>query len=396
MIKKLQTINQMIKRLGVYNTVTYYIDVIKNRGERKKYFKEEKRISSKLPDQLRICFQVSGGFGDYLVFANYLEYFRRKYSKDTDQIDIYFPMGIGSVKSIFDNSYGVNLIDKEKNIKRKTYDLYIKLSRFPQIYFYREIKIKLMRPELLQYIALCKAFEIEHRDFFIFSPYRDGKTADYCIQRSQIRLQQPDIYGLLKITQTYQFPLKIKCDEQQFLKKWDLETDKYITIHHGCDVRYSYSTKLWKWENYDHLAGLIKESFPELKIVQCGVDPEQFPKMKNADINLVGKTTMEEVKALLKNSLLHIDNEGGLVHLRHALCAKKSIVLFGPTSDLFYGYAENENVRSNVCEEPCEWENAKWNTWCKKIKNENSKISICMKQISDMQLWIKIKMYLEK
>ena len=105
---------------------------------------------------------------------------------------------------------------------------------------------------------------------------------------------------------------------------------------------------------------------------------------------------MEEVKALLKNSLLHIDNEGGLVHLRHALCAKKSIVLFGPTSDLFYGYAENENVRSNVCEEPCEWENAKWNTWCKKIKNENSKISICMKQISDMQLWIKIKMYLEK
>lgn len=396
MIKRLLSMSQVIKRLGLYNSMIYYIDVLKNRVDRKKYLKEENCASKDDTHDLKICFQVSGGFGDYLVFANYLEYFRRKYSKDTDQIDIYFPMGVGSAKSIFNNSYGVNLIDKEKHIKRKTYDLYIKLSRFPQICFYREIKIKLMRPELLQYIALCKAFEIEHRDFFIFSPYRDGKTADYCIQRSQIRLQQPDIYGLLKITQTYQFPLKIKCDEQQFLKKWDLETDKYITIHHGCDVRYSYSTKLWKWENYDHLAGLIKESFPELKIVQCGVDPEQFPKMKNADINLVGKTTMEEVKALLKNSLLHIDNEGGLVHLRHALCAKKSIVLFGPTSDLFYGYVENENVRSNVCEEPCEWENAKWNTWCKKIKNENSKISICMKQISDMQLWIKIKMYLEK
>lgn len=396
MIKKLQTINQMIKRLGVYNTVTYYIDVIKNREERKKYFEEEKRISSKLPDQLRICFQVSGGFGDYLVFANYLEYFRRKYSKDTDQIDIYFPMGVGSAKSIFNNSYGVNLIDKEKHIKRKTYDLYIKLSRFPQICFYREIKIKLMRPELLQYIALCKAFEIEHRDFFIFSPYRDGKTADYCIQRSQIRLQQPDIYGLLKITQTYQFPLKIKCDEQQFLKKWDLETDKYITIHHGCDVRYSYSTKLWKWENYDHLAGLIKESFPELKIVQCGVDPEQFPKMKNADINLVGKTTMEEVKALLKNSLLHIDNEGGLVHLRHALCAKKSIVLFGPTSDLFYGYAENENVRSNVCEEPCEWENAKWNISCKKIKGVECYETECMKKITIVELEKKVEKLLNR
>lgn len=386
----------MIKRLGVYNTVTYYIDVIKNREERKKYFEEEKRISSKLPDQLRICFQVSGGFGDYLVFANYLEYFRRKYSKDTDQIDIYFPMGVGSAKSIFNNSYGVNLIDKEKHIKRKTYDLYIKLSRFPQICFYREIKIKLMRPELLQYIALCKAFEIEHRDFFIFSPYRDGKTADYCIQRNQIRLQQPDIYGLLKITQHYQFPIEIKCDEQKFLKKWNLETDKYITIHHGCDVRYSYSTKLWKWENYDHLAGLIKESFSELKIVQCGVDPEQFPKMKNADINLVGKTTMEEVKALLKNSLLHIDNEGGLVHLRHALCAKKSIVLFGPTSDLFYGYAENENVRSNVCEEPCEWENAKWNISCKKIKGVECYETECMKKITIVELEKKVEKLLNR
>lgn len=396
MIKRLLSMSQVIKKLGLYNSMIYYIDVLKNRVDRKKYLKEENCASKDDTHDLKICFQVSGGFGDYLVFANYLEYFRRKYSKDTDQIDIYFPMGIGSAKSIFDNSYGVNLIDKEKHIKRKTYDLYIKLSRFPQICFYREIKIKLMRPELLQYIALCKAFEIEHRDFFIFSPYRDGKTADYCIQRNQIRLQQPDIYGLLKITQTYQFPLKIKCDEQQFLKKWDLETDKYITIHHGCDVRYSYSTKLWKWENYDHLAGLIKESFPELKIVQCGVDPEQFPKMKNADINLVGKTTMEEVKALLKNSLLHIDNEGGLVHLRHALCAKKSIVLFGPTSDLFYGYAENENVRSNVCEEPCEWENAKWNISCKKIKGVECYETECMKKITIVELEKKVEKLLNR
>jgi ADP-heptose:LPS heptosyltransferase len=396
MIKRLLSMSQVIKRLGLYNSMIYYIDVLKNRVDRKKYLKEENCASKDDTHDLKICFQVSGGFGDYLVFANYLEYFRRKYSKDTDQIDIYFPMGIGSAKSIFDNSYGVNLIDKEKNIKRKTYDLYIKLSRFPQIYFYREIKIKLMRPELLQYIALCKAFEIEHRDFFIFSPYRDGKTADYCIQRSQIRLQQPDIYGLLKITQTYQFPLKIKCDEQQFLKKWDLETDKYITIHHGCDVRYSYSTKLWKWENYDQLARLIKETFPELKIVQCGIDPELFPQMQNADINLVGKTTMEEVKALLKNSLLHIDNEGGLVHLRHALCAKKSIVLFGPTSDLFYGYAENENVRSNVCEEPCEWENAKWNISCKKIKEVECYEAECMKKITIVELGKKVEKLLNR
>lgn len=385
MKKKLLRAYQMASRIGVYNTIFYYLDVIKDRKERKKYLQEERKISAEQKVDLKICFQISGGFGDYLVFANYLEYFKKKYSGSRDQIDIYFPMGVGSAKSIFDDSYGVNLLRSAKKIKRKTYDLYFKLSRFPQVCFYREVKIKATRPELLQYIAACKAFEVEHRDFFVFSPYRDGKTADYCIQRNQIRLQQPDIYGLLKITQEYRFPLKIQCDEQQFLQKWSLSPDKYITIHHGCDTRYSYSTKLWKWENYDSLAGMIKENYPELKIVQCGIDSKQFPQMRNADLNLVGKTNMEEVKALLKNSMLHIDNEGGLVHLRHALCAKKSIVLFGPTSDRFYGYAENENIRSDVCKVPCEWKNKEWNYKCNnKQKIENIAQCMCAIEIDNL------------
>lgn len=395
MVNKLLNIDHMAKRLGIYNTVMYYTEVIKNRGKRRKYLKEE-NVFIDLSDSLKICFQVSGGFGDYLIFANYLEYFRKTYSKSVDVIDIYFPMGVGSAKSVFDKSYGVNLITNEKKIKKKKYDLYIKLSRFPQVCFYHEVKIKMGRPELLAYIAACKAFEVEHSDFFIFSPYRDGKTADYCIQRNQIRLQQPDIYGLLKITQKYRFPLKIQCDEQKCLDAWDLLPDQYITIHHGCDARYSYSTKLWKCENYDRLAAKIKESFPELKIVQCGIDSKQFPQMQNADVNLVGKTNMEEVKVLLKNSLLHIDNEGGLVHLRHALCAKKSIVLFGSTSDQFYGYAENENIRSDVCKEPCEWKTAEWNTWCEKIENESTMISVCMEGISYIQLWGKVECTLKK
>lgn len=391
MKNKLRNICQMVCRIGMHNTITYYLDAIKNRWERRKYLWQERKVVSEHKDNLKICFQVSGGFGDYLIFANYLEYFRKQYSNSADQIDIYFPMGVGSAKHIFDQSYGVHLVDKEEDIKRKTYDLYMKLSRFPQVCFYREVKIKATRPELLQYIAACKAFEVEHRDFFVFSPYRDGKTADYCIQRNQIRLQQPDIYGLLKITQKYRFPLKIQCDEQKFLDAWDLLPDQYITIHHGCDVRYSYSTKLWKCEKYDRLAAKIKERFPELKIVQSGIDSKQFPQMQNADVNLVGKTNLEEVKVLLKNSLLHIDNEGGLVHLRHALCAKKSIVLFGPTSDQFYGYAENENIRSDVCKEPCEWKTAEWNTQCKKIENESTMIPVCMEELSDIQLWGKVE-----
>lgn len=42
----------------------------------------------------------------------------------------------------------------------------------------------------------------------------------------------------------------------------------------------------------------------------------------------------EKLKVILKHAKLHIDSEGGLVHLRHAIKGGPSVVLFGPTSPL--------------------------------------------------------------
>lgn len=357
---------QSIERIGIHNTVQYYCDSLQRRVAQRRYLREQRRAEELEKDKVRICFEVSGGFGDYLIFANYLYYFRNRFCSDYDIIDIYFPMGIGGASHIFYEECHVNLIQKNCCVCKKDYELYIRLSRFPQVIRYCEAVIKKIHPELMEYIAMCKAFEVKHREFFLFSPYLDGKTADYCIGRKQIRLQQPDIYGMLGITQEYRFPLKIELDEVQFLKKWDLKPDTYITIHRGCDVRYSDSTKLWGKENYNVLARRIKKKYPAVKIVQCGVNSECFPEVADADLNLVGKTTLEEVKVLLKNSLLHIDNEGGLVHLRHAICGKTSIVLFGPTSDRFYGYGENVNIRSRCCTLPCEWRKSDWSYNCYK------------------------------
>jgi ADP-heptose:LPS heptosyltransferase len=86
--------------------------------------------------------------------------------------------------------------------------------------------------------------------------------------------------------------------------------------------------------------------------------------MLGIDINLVGKTDMERVKMLLKNSLVHIDGEGGFTHLRRALNGGKSIVFFGATSREFFGYKGNENLKGNGCDHPCEWLTKDWLNHC--------------------------------
>ena len=57
---------------------------------------------------------------------------------------------------------------------------------------------------------------------------------------------------------------------------------------------------------------------------------------------------MELVAYTLKKSLLHIDIEGGLVHLATQM-RTKCIVLFGPTQEEYFGYEENINIKAGSC-----------------------------------------------
>ena len=58
--------------------------------------------------------------------------------------------------------------------------------------------------------------------------------------------------------------------------------------------------------------------------------------------------SFELVTHVLQNSMLHVDIEGGLVHLATQL-GTKCVVLFGPTPEFFYGYEENINIKVGDC-----------------------------------------------
>ena len=63
---------------------------------------------------------------------------------------------------------------------------------------------------------------------------------------------------------------------------------------------------------------------------------------------LNGQTTLDETALLIKHGLCHIDTEGGLVHLAHAVHGR-CVVLFGPTPAEFFGYTQNINLEPSGC-----------------------------------------------
>jgi len=83
--------------------------------------------------------------------------------------------------------------------------------------------------------------------------------------------------------------------------------------------------------------------------------------MVGADHYILGED-LEVTKWVLRQSMLHIDCEGGLVHLATQL-STKCAVIFGPTPPTFYGYEQNINILPEKCGN-CMGVHDEWSTVC--------------------------------
>ena len=149
--------------------------------------------------------------------------------------------------------------------------------------------------------------------------------------------------GILKLDKNVPVPLT-----ESGKKEFDeFKLDKYITVcgGNGLSKDQSIVSKAWPKEYFEKLIEMIKAEYPELTIVQIGdVDSDEY---KKVDRCYLGKE-FEVVSWILKNSMRHIDIDGGMVHLASQL-GTKCIVLFGPTSAKYLGYKENINILSDKC-----------------------------------------------
>ena len=123
----------------------------------------------------------------------------------------------------------------------------------------------------------------------------------------------------------------------------------YLTINYGWG-RNIKQAKVWPKEYNEKLIKMIHDRFGKVKVVQVG--GANFPQLAGCDKYVLGYD-LEIVKYILKNSLIHIDCEGGLVHLATQL-GTHCIVLFGPTPIKFYGYPDNINIQAGKCHN-CYW-----------------------------------------
>lgn len=148
-------------------------------------------------------------------------------------------------------------------------------------------------------------------------------------------------------------------------KLYPLKTDlspllegSYIVINpNASDLRIE---RRWPLENFKLLIEGLRSTYPEKKIALVGApnEAEYVAKLhtnfKDENIvNTAGKTSFEELIALIQNANFVITNDTGPMHLA-AACGIKTIALFGPCSPDQYGDIDNViPVYQNLYCSPC-------------------------------------------
>lgn len=142
--------------------------------------------------------------------------------------------------------------------------------------------------------------------------------------------------------------ISLRDDAFQMLKQLP---GAFMTVHHGAGGRFIDKeerkedswAKDWFADRWTKVLEFLRSAGYE--VIQLGGPGDGY--IPGA-MDLRGKTTIAEAAAILRNAVLHLDTEGGLVHLARAV-GTKSLVLFGPTPIEFYGYDDNINIRAGEC-----------------------------------------------
>lgn len=126
-----------------------------------------------------------------------------------------------------------------------------------------------------------------------------------------------------------------------------LSLRQYMTVNYGNgDCRDgSKVAKSWPKWRFEEVIADVHGLYPDLQVVQVGMAGAE--KLQGADACLFGRS-FDSLAYVLKNAVLHLDIEGGLVHMASQL-GTKCVVLFGPTVEEYYGYEKNTNIRAGTC-----------------------------------------------
>lgn len=292
---------------------------------------------------IHIAFHPTGGLGDYIISAKVLE---ELLSEGNCVIDV-FVEKIAFGNAVYGERENVSVYPYSYfNIKYHEYDLVLRIEHFIHIIRWDERRVNDYAHPIYEKV---KYIQMHWDELYV------GINEQWW--RERIQFERCRISGLNRWTELRMgkafsisnFKVTIPMNKlyyDQFCNL-DIFNKRYITINYGADVMRIGQTqlKLWPRTHFELLVKLVKSKFPNVQIVQLGGSSAE--KINGVDTYVFGKS-IELTKWILKQSICHIDCEGGLVHLAtqlNTIC----IVIFGPTPMHMYSYSQNINLVSKLC-----------------------------------------------
>lgn len=297
--------------------------------------------------QISVALKFGIGLGDSIIKKGFFLELVRMLPEA--MIDIYAPGGSKFIPSIYEDQENFNCVVDDGGAlyaeNKKKYTLAISVFRLIEVdyidYFALEKSNETFAKQMKKHIKNHNEYKLS-----------DFPSTQIWIHYGRAKYRGWNCYSIYQYTDVFKVRRKIvniPLVESLRTKMERYCRFKYITVNYGNGASgkgYKENiSKQWPLEHYNKLLRMFKLKFPHLKVIQVGDITTE--KLGNVDEYFIEKN-LEEVKYVLKNAILHIDIEGGLVHLATNL-GTKCVVLFGPTQVYIYGYPENINIVSPAC-----------------------------------------------
>jgi ADP-heptose:LPS heptosyltransferase/ubiquinone/menaquinone biosynthesis C-methylase UbiE len=313
---------------------------------------------------LTVAVEITGGIGDVALASSLLLQLHASVPECVIEVFYHTPE---VARFVFHQARYVRAIHPAASFAEaaRRCDLTLRIHTLVKSEIRDREKLRRVDPEMADRIQEAIQRFDSFRGFFERGPQFDSLWGRICVREGLDRRTSLGWLTGLPIGGDAPWFLSPDSNEYAFFERHFADSSApYVTVHDGFDnnVRLApgAATKCWPLRHWTALVSQLKAAKPGLKIVQLGGRNSRC--IPGVDLDLVRRTTLAQAAWVLKHAQAHIDTDSGLVHLARALHTR-SVTLFGPTDEKFFGYRQNINLTASNCAN-CWWSTPAWISRC--------------------------------
>lgn len=322
---------------------------------------------------LRLSIYLGGALGDYIVYLRFVDEIS---SICECAVDLFLDR-MEFAQFVYGKRENITIIyDSENRLFRDSvqeYDMALHLDHGVTLRHVNLGGIREKAPDF--YVTACRI--VEYTKANQINIERQNERESVILRRAKFlgesKWSKLSCGGAIDMSEKYS---NVLLDPEYYavLKRYALDGKKYITVNFGADKNMggTAQTKVLPSRILEDFIAAFKQSNPDYLVVQTGVK-NSLP-LKGVD-RCAFECRLPETAILLKNSSVHVDSEGGLVHMA-AQMSTPCVVSFGPTPVYYYGYERNENIVSTACND-CMSVTGQWSKVCPR----GMQVPVCMQAI---------------